>query len=175
MEIKPTPQDSRPAGLEFDLTKRVRESIQARQPLTPKAEASADAGANSGAEADAVAKAREQYREQRRERVHNARLHYTANQNEQHAAEVRAARDEYRAGLEKRKQNVADAKAQGGTDKIEISGKLAKLASDIEALARTGDTERAARIEALREQYLEGRPDGEARIARSAEKLLGGE
>ncbi|MCC7013304.1 MAG: flagellar biosynthesis anti-sigma factor FlgM [Planctomycetes bacterium] len=173
MDIKPNAAEARNAAMQFDLTKKVRESIQARQPLPPPPEAAADAAANASKDAAQVKEARDQYREQYKGRVANARRNHTANHIDERAAEVSQARADYRSKLEQRTEK-ANTDSQD-SDRIEISDETKRLVEEAAARAKRDDESRAERVRELRELYRSGALDSEARVRRAAHKLLGGE
>jgi hypothetical protein len=178
MNIRPNSSDSPINPLRFDPTKHTREVIQSRQPLQPAPDDAAQQDAEGAAQQ--VKEARDAYREKFKGRVANARQHYTANQNEQKAADVAQARDAYEVKLDRRRYNVdaareAAANNDGGADSIDISARSRDLLEQVRGLAHGGDAERAERVQALRARYLEGKLEDGEMAERAARKMLGGE
>ncbi len=173
MNIQPNPSNNRNSALNFDPTKKMRESIQIRQPLPPPADDLADKAAQTSKSADEIKAARDAFREQHQGRIANARLHYTTNQREAAAAQVTDAREKYNAKLEQRRTNTSD--ESSGPDRIEISERTKVLMERGAKVPERDPEARAARVSELREQYLEGRLSTDAMIQRAAHKMLGGE
>jgi anti-sigma28 factor (negative regulator of flagellin synthesis) len=178
MEIRSTSADDPNSNSErIDITRKNREAIQARQPLMPKPEEPAPAR-DPNVQAKAVLAARELHRAQHQERIANARLDYTANQTEAHAKDVSHARDLYEARIEqaiaRRVERAGLHKSSPTADKLEISDASQRL-SQLDAASHAVDQARAQRIADLRQLFQNGALDTDQRIARAAQRLLGGE
>jgi len=176
MDIKPNSPESTPSPLRYDLTKRVRESIQARQPIEAPAAAEATEQQDAQDAAAKVKQARDEHRDQFNARVSNARTHYTENHTKENVAAVTKARDDYRGKLDVRKANVADAKLaaakQRTSDAIDISKQSQKLVAEIAKTRQSDASERAARVAELKQKYLDGTLHTNELIDRSARRMI---
>jgi anti-sigma28 factor (negative regulator of flagellin synthesis) len=170
MNIQPNSSDGT-SPLRIDLTKRLRESIQHRQPLPPEAVPDAGAAAQAkGDEAQAVKDARDEHREQFRGRVSAQRERHTANHLDEHAAAVTKARAELSDELAKRKSATHAGTSE--SDSIDISPRAERLAKQAAERALSRDDAREARVRELRELYLDGKLDTDEIVRRAADKML---
>ena len=172
MNIQPNSSDGA-SGLRIDLTKKLRESIQLRQPLPPEAVPDAQAAPQAeGDEAQRVKDSRDEHRERFRGRVSAQRERHTANHLDEHAAAVTKARAESLEQLEKRK-SAAHAGASE-SDSIDISPRAERLAKQAAERALSRDEARETRVRELRELYLDGKLDTDEIVRRAADKMLDG-
>jgi hypothetical protein len=172
MNIRPDPADGA-SPLRIDLTRKLREGIQSRQPLPAEPEASS-AAEKTQKDADAVRQARDDYRARQKERGLAQREKHQARLTNEHAASVTQARAEYADKLEKRKAATSPApSAEPGTDTIDISPRAERLALQAADRANARDEAREARVRELRERYSEGKLESEELYRRAADRLLG--
>ena len=174
MEIRNTSaNDSNAKPERIDLTRKNREAIESRQPLTPKTDKLATPR-DPSVQAKAVLAAREQHRAQHQERIANARLDYTARRNEK----IADARDVYEARVAKAidlrtARAAAHSQAAGSADKLEFSSESQKLAR-LDFASSSTDEARAQRVADLKQIFERRELNTSVLIARAAHRLLGG-
>lgn len=171
MQIQPNKPDTTPA-LRFDPARTARESLKAHLPAAGEAAVTPETGP-SDSDAARIKEARDEFRARRQGRIANLRKNYTANHPNLAEEAVRAARDEYRAKLEVRRQNTQGTDGSKG-DRIDISSTTAKLGPEIAKRLESADPARTARLDELRALYVEGKLNTPELIERAARRMLEG-